>query len=255
MSRWTAVLLAGSRPDGDPLARSMMLGHKALIPVAGEPMVVRPLRALLNSPLVSEVIVLTQNPRDLRPVLPDDERVTIRASERTIAETIAKLIPNRAADFPVLITTADHALLNPDMIAEFTSKAAGADLAIGVVERRPMLARFPNAKRTWLKFRGGSYSGANLFAFGSERVLPAIDQWRSVEQKRKKGWRVLAALGPALLFGAVLRLRTLQQSVDSIGRKLGLAIRIVEMSDPAAAIDVDKPEDHALVEAILAGQA
>ena len=38
MSRWTALLLAGSRPGGDPLARSMMLGHKALIPVGGEPM-------------------------------------------------------------------------------------------------------------------------------------------------------------------------------------------------------------------------
>ena len=255
MSKWTAVLLAGSRPDGDPLTRSMMLGHKALIPVGGEPMVLRPLRALLASPEVSEVIVLTQKPSDLRPVLPDGDRVTIRASERTIAETIAKLIANRAAEFPVLITTADHALLDPDMVAEFTSKAGGADLAIGVVERAPMLARFPNAKRTWLKFRGGSYSGANLFALGSERVLPAIDRWRSVEQDRKKGWRVLAALGPVLLLGAMLRLRTLQQSVDSIGRKLGLSIRIVEMGNPAAAIDVDKPEDHALVEAILAGQA
>src|SRR5206468_12541929 len=43
VSRWTALLLAGSRPQGDPLARSMMLGHKALIPLAGEPMVLRPL--------------------------------------------------------------------------------------------------------------------------------------------------------------------------------------------------------------------
>lgn len=218
-------------------------------------MVLRPLRALLSSSEVSEVVVLTQNPADLRPVLPDDDRVMIRASKRTIAETIAKLIADRAAEFPVLVTTADHALLDVDMIAEFTAKALGADLAIGVVERKPMLARFPKAKRTWLKFRGGSYSGANLFAFGSERVLPAIEQWRSVEQSRKKGWRVLAALGPALLLGAVLRLRTLQRSVDSIGRKLGLSIRIVEMSNPAAAIDVDKAEDHTLVEEILAGRA
>ena len=72
------------------------------------------------------------------------------------------------------------------MIAEFTAKAEGADLAIAVVERRPLMARFPQTKRTWLSFRGGSYSGANLFAFGSSRVLPAIEQWRAVEQER---WR------------------------------------------------------------------
>jgi GTP:adenosylcobinamide-phosphate guanylyltransferase len=255
VNRWTALLLAGSRPEGDPLASSMMLGHKALIPVGGEPMILRPLRALLDSSRVSEVIVLTQNPEDLRSVLPDDARISIRASRGTIAATIAELIGAHTAKFPVLVTTADHALLDPAMIAAFTAKAAGADLAIGVVERRAMIARFPQAKRTWLSFRGGSYSGANLFAFGSSQVLPAIEHWRSVEQKRKKGWRVLAAIGPALLLGAVLRMRTLDQSVASVGRKLGLSIRAVEMTDPIAAIDVDKPEDHALVEAILAGQA
>jgi GTP:adenosylcobinamide-phosphate guanylyltransferase len=255
MTQWTALLLAGSRPTGDPLARSMIIGHKALIPVAGEPMVLRPLRALLESEQIGDVIVLTQDPQDLRPVLPDDPRITIRASRETIAATIAELIAHRDATFPVLVTTADHALLDPQMIAEFTEKAQGADLAIGVVERSALLARMPQTKRTWLAFRGGAYSGANLFAFGSTKVLPAIDRWRAVEQDRKKGWRVLAAVGPALLLGAVLRLRTLDQSLAAVGRKLGITIRAVVLSNPLAGIDVDKPEDHALVEDIIAGRA
>jgi len=40
-----------------------------------------------------------------------------------------------------------------------------------------------------------------------------------------------------------------------IGRKLGLSIRAVELSDPLAAVDVDKPADHELVTAILEGRA
>lgn len=255
MSRWTALLLAGSRPKGDPLAQSMMLGHKALIPVAGEPMVLRPLRALLDSDKVGDIIVLTQDPEDLRPVLPDDPRIALRKSGRTIAGTIAELIADRAAAFPVLVTTADHALLDPQMIAEFAGNAEGADLAIGVVERQSLLARLPRTRRTWLAFRGGAYTGANLFAFGSEKVVPAIERWRSVEQDRKKGWRVLAAIGPALLLGALLRVRTLDQSVASVGRKLGMTIRAVVLSNPLAGIDVDKPADHVLVEDILAGRA
>ena len=255
MSRWTAFLLAGSRPKGDPLAQSMMLGHKALIPVAGEPMVLRPTRALLESPEVGNIIVLTQNPADLRPVLPDDERIRIRASSGTIAQTIAEQLADHGAEFPVLVTTADHALLDPDMIKEFTAKADGADLAIAVVESKPLLARFPQTKRTWIGFRGGRYSGANLFAFGSNKVLPAVRRWGAVEQDRKKGWRLLAALGPALMLGAVLKVRTIHESAAAIGRKLGIDIRIVEMSNPLAAIDVDKPLDHALVEDIIAGRA
>jgi GTP:adenosylcobinamide-phosphate guanylyltransferase len=255
VSRWTAFLLAGSRPAGDPLARSMMIGHKALIPVAGEPMVLRPLRALLASPEVGDIIVLTQDPVDLQPILPDDARVRIRASRGTIAQTLAEQLADHAAGFPVLVTTADHALLDPAMIAEFTAKAEGADVAMGVVESRPLLARFPHTKRTWIGFRGGRYSGANLFAFGSSKVLPGISRWGAVEQDRKKGWRLLWALGPALLLGAVFKLRTIHDSAAAIGRKLGIDIRIVEMSNPLAAIDVDKPADHMLVEDIIAARA
>ena len=55
--------------------------------------------------------------------------------------------------------------------------------------------------------------------------------------------------------GAVLRLRTLQQTLDAVGKKLGLSIRAVELADPLAAVDVDKPEDHELATAILEGRA
>jgi GTP:adenosylcobinamide-phosphate guanylyltransferase len=255
MSKWTAVLLAGSRPAGDPLATAMGVKHKALIPVGGEPMILRPLRALLASEQVGEVLVLTQDPAELRAVLPADDRIQLRASRSTIAATIADLIGSAIVEFPVLITTADHALLDPEMMAEFIANAEGADLAIGVVERKPLLARLPETKRTWLHFRGGDYTGANLFALGSAKALPAIERWRAFEQDRKKGWRVLAAIGPALLLGAVLRLRTLDQSVASVGRKLDMTIRAVVLSNPLAGVDVDKPDDHALVEAILHGRA
>lgn len=255
MTKWTALLLAGSRPAGDPLARAMGVQHKALIPVAGEPMVLRPLRALLDSADIGDIIALTQNPDDLRPALPRKRRINIRASRGTIAETIEELILKREVAFPLLVTTADHALLNPQMIAEFIDKAAGADIAVGVVERQALLERLPQTKRTWLAFRGGAYSGANLFALGSIKSLAAIEQWRSVEQDRKKGWRVLTALGPASLLGALLRLRTLDQSIESVGRRLGMTARAVVLSNPLAGVDVDKVEDHALVEAILEGRA
>lgn len=251
---YTAVVLAGSRPGGDPLAARFNQDFKALIPVAGKAMACWPVEALLASPLVGDVIVVTQQPGKLRAVLPDDRRLSLRQSESTIAETIAQLIAQKVARFPVLVTTADHALLTPAIIAEFVAGAKGADLAIGVVERRVVVARFPDAKRTWIGFKGGRYSGANLFAFGSDKVTGAVEQWRSVEQKRKKGWRVLAALGPALLLGAVLKLRTLDQSASAVGRKLGLSIRAVELSDPLAAVDIDKAEDLALAEQILGGR-
>lgn len=252
---WTAVVLAGSRPGRDPFAEQFGTDLKALIPVAGEPMVRRPVRALMETKGIGRILVLSQSPDDIAAVLPKSRKIKLQESQGTIAETLENLILKRVAEFPILVTTADHALLDGQMVAEFIDRARGVDLAIGVVERQALAERLPQTKRTWLRFRGGAYSGANLFAFGSIKALAGIEQWRSVEQDRKKGWRVLSALGPALLLGALLRLRTIDETLSAIARKLGMSARVVVLSNPLAAVDVDKPVDHAIVEAILAGKA
>ncbi|MBA3527625.1 MAG: nucleotidyltransferase family protein [Pseudomonadota bacterium] len=255
MSLVTALVLAGTRPEGDPFAATFGVRAKALIPVAGEPMLLRPVRALLASPQVSEVAVLAQQPEQLAGILPDHPELSVQRSLGTIADTLSGVCNDPATRWPVLVTTADHALLTPAMIAEFIAAAQGADIAVAFVESTGLLARFPDAQRTWLAFGGGRYSGANLFFLGTPGAERAIAQWRSVESDRKKGLRVLAALGPALFMGAVLKLRSLHQTADALGRKLGIIIRAVEMSDPLAAIDVDKPSDHALVESIIRDSA
>ena len=255
MSGWTAVLLAGSRPGKDDFAHSHGTDLKALIPISGEPMVRRPVMALLASERFAVVRVLAQQALRIAEVLPADPRLTVESSGDTIAATLEAVCNDPTAGWPVLVTTADHALLDAGMIDDFCSRVGDADIAIAVVERKALVKRLPETKRTWIHFRGGAYSGANLFALRSPKVAPAIALWRSVEQDRKKGWRLLLAMGPALFLGAALRLLTLDQALQRIGRKLGLDIRAVVMADPLAAVDVDKPDDHRLVEALLEGRA
>ena len=59
----------------------------------------------------------------------------------------------------------------------------------------------------------------------------------------------------AVLVGAALRLLTIDAVLARLERKLGLRITAVRLSNPLAGVDVDKAEDHALAEAILAGRA
>jgi GTP:adenosylcobinamide-phosphate guanylyltransferase len=252
---FTAVVLAGSRPGRDPFAESLGTDVKALIEVGGVPMVRRVADALLASPGIGKIVVLVQAVERIGAALPDDPRISVRPSRGTIAETMLALIEDENLEWPLLVTTADHALLDPPMIAEFGAEAQGADIAIGVVERAALLGRLPQAKRTWLKFRGGAYTGANLFALSSPAVAPAIDLWRSVEQDRKKAWRIIALLGPVTLACVALRLVSLDEVLGSLSDRLGLELKAVRLSNPLAGVDVDKPEDHALAEAILAGRA
>jgi hypothetical protein len=218
-------------------------------------MVRRPVRALLASDHIGEVIVLAQDPAAIAAELPIDARLRVVESGDTIAATILALCGDPDTRWPLLVTTADHALLDTATVDEFARAADGSDIAIGMVERDLLLRRLPQTQRTWLKFRGGAYTGANLFALRSPKVAPAIELWRSVEQDRKKAWRIMSLLGPLMLAGVALRLLSVDEVISSLGDRLGLAIKGVKLANPLAGVDVDKPEDHALVEAILAGRA
>lgn len=217
-------------------------------------MIVRPVRALLGNVRIGSVRVLAQDGAALAPVLPADARLTVEPSGATIAATIEAIIADPATRWPLLVTTTDHALLTSAMIDDFCNRAEGADLAIGLVERAALMARFPHTKRTWIGFRGEAVSGANLFALGSPKAARAVRLWREIEQDRKKGWKLLVMLGLPGMMG-LARLWTLDKVVRKIGLRLGLSIRAIRLNDPLAAVDVDKPADLALVELILAGKA
>ncbi len=252
---WTAVVLAGSRPGRDAFAEQFGTDMKALIPVGGEAMVRRPSRALLESKSVGKILVLSQEPDRIAAVLPDDDRLELRKSKGTIAKTVLEIISDKSLEWPLIVTTADHALLDSATIDEFCAGSEGADIAIGVVERANLLRRIPEAKRTWFNFRGGAYTGANLFALSSPAVAPAIALWSSVEQDRKKAWRIVSILGPHVLIAVALRLVSLDAVLAQLGSRLGLSIKAVRLTNPLTGVDVDKAEDHSLVEAILAGRA
>lgn len=260
MTQITALLLAGSRPGSDPLAQAAGVAVKPLAPVAGEPMINYPARALLAHPSVGQVVILTQTQElycadPATAWLGEDPRVRFEQSGSGIASTLLNLLERPDLPFPLLVTTADHVLLDADMLDQFVAEAEGADIAVAMVERATLLARYPSSRRTWLKFRDGWWSGANLFWFGSARARSVIALWQEVEQDRKKGWKILSAFGPVALLGALLRLSTLRGGIARIGRRFGLVARLVPMRKAEACIDADKVEDVTLIEQILADRS
>jgi CTP:molybdopterin cytidylyltransferase MocA len=249
--------LAGSRPGGDPLADAARVATKALVPIAGRPMLDHVVRTLVDHPGLGEVLILAQQP-DLLAAHPQcawmtaEPRIRFAASAEGISQSLLNLLDRPDTRLPLLVTTADNVLLSGAMIDAFLAGAAGADIAVAMVARRVLLARYPRARRTWLKFRDGGWSGANLFWIGSGRARGPVAFWRGVERDRKKGMKIVSAFGPALLLAALLRIVTIGQGIRLAGRRFGVAARVVPLPQPEACIDADKPEDVALIEAIIA---
>lgn len=255
-TRLTVIVLAGQRPGRDPLADHFGEPRKALIDVAGQPMLAWVGAAFAGRDDINRVVILAQDSGALLDHprtrwLRDEARVMTRDGGNSIVEAIIATLRAMPIGYPFLLTTADNVLIDKPTVDQFVRRAAGADVAVALVERRTLEAAFPGNKRTWLRFRGGAYSGANLFWLGGPAAIEALNVWRRIEQQRKKARAVLGAFGWGLALLIALRRLTLDQAIARAGRRLGIKARAVVLPFAEACIDVDKPSDHAIAEAIL----
>lgn len=247
-------MLAGERPGGDPLARACGAPSKALIRIDGRTMLGIVVHALLASRDIGRVVILAQQAEMIweseAAWAGCDERVHFVRSGDGIAGSIAALAGTESAPWPVLVTTADNALLTHDRVEAFLNAADETDITIGVGERTIVEAVYPQTKRTWLKFRDGQFSGANLFALMGPACNAALEHWSAVEQDRKKGLKLVASFGPWILLQVLLHRLTFEQALTRAGKALGCTAKYVIL-DAEAPIDVDKADDYLLVQRIL----
>ena len=155
---------------------------------------------------------------------------------------------------PLLVTTADHPLLTPEVAAHFLSscETVAADLVVGLVEREIVEDRFPTTARTWLHFRDGDYTGANLFGFRTRAARRAPAFWTRVENLRKRPWRMVSAFGPVALALFLARRLSLDAALERASQAIGARVGAVRLPYPEAAVDVDRASDLELAERILA---
>jgi GTP:adenosylcobinamide-phosphate guanylyltransferase len=260
-ARVTALLVAGRRPGTDPLAAHFGVEDKALIAVAGEPMLSRVARVLAAHPDIARTVVLAQAPERLlahqgTAWMAADTRISVLSGGNSVSAAVAAALEAHPDSWPFLVTTADNVLLDAETLTGFIAgaQAGGTDVAVGLVPREVFARAYPHARRTWLKFRGGAYSGANLFFLARPAALSAVRFWQRVESERKKVRAIARAFGPALLLGYLLRAMRVEGALARAGARLGVTAAPVLLDRPEACIDVDKVEDHEIASAILAAR-
>ncbi|GAB6403031.1 nucleotidyltransferase family protein [Pseudomonas sp. MHK4] len=253
---FTALVLAADRGPADPVAAMAGTGCKALVPVAGVPMVRRVIEALEASDRIDRIVLvgparhLLAQDASMTQLL-DTARVSWLQPANSPSASAARALERQPADRPVLVTTADHALLCREMVDYFLQQATagGHDFVVAVTPLDTVLAGFPGTRRTSIRLRGGPYCGSNLFAFMTEDARRLASYWQRVEQDRKHPRRVIAG---ALGLGGVLRYLlgrlTLEQALQQLSGRLGVSLGAVIMPFAEAAIDVDSPLDYQMVE-------
>jgi GTP:adenosylcobinamide-phosphate guanylyltransferase len=265
-----AIVLAGRRSGEDPFAELAARSadprekHRALIDVAGEPMLQRVVATLRAHPRIGRICISIDSPELLTTAGPLREwieagAVQVRRSaaspSRSALEALAEL-SSSAAGKPILVTTADHALLDAAILDAFLAgaDASAADVAVGFVTERVLRAAYPESQRTYLRFRDESVSGANLFALRTERSRLAVEFWQRLEHLRKQPWRLVSTFGIVTLVGYATRRLTLERAFERASDVIGVRCAPVPLPMAEAAIDVDRPADLELVERILSSR-
>ena len=238
---FTALVLAGSR-GADPLADHAGVSDKAMIVIGGQTMLARVIDALRRAGAARIVVSASSTiVADHARTLGVEAMMAAAGPSESTAQAFARL------GAPLLVTTADHALLQPEWVTRFIADVPGdADVAVLMARRDAIEAAVPMTRRTYLRFADGAWSGCNLFYLATPAAAGAIELWRRVEVDRKRPWRIVGRLGPALLIRYLAGRLTLAAALAHVGRLAGVRAAMVASPFGLAAVDVDKPDDLAL---------
>jgi len=257
---YAALVLAGRRGPDDPLAAAAGAPHRALLDVGGVPTLQRVIDTLLDSDRITRLVVSIDVPSLLDSVpgiatrLREDTRLSVIQSAGSPSRSVLEGLSQFAAGEAVLVTAADHALLDRPMLEQFLQRAeqSGADLTLAMVPATLLRARFPESKRTYLPLRGESYSGANLFLFRTEASRRVAEFWTKAEGFRKQPWKLVSFFGVTSLLLFALRRLDLDAAMARASQTIGARVRAVELDIAEAAIDVDSVADWKLANRIVA---
>jgi len=257
--RYTALVLAASRGNLDPLALAGGVSHKCFIDIAGQPMLRRVVAAVLESGRAARTIVAIEpgsmeEAQAILAPLPGAEAIDYVASRETIGASVAAVAT--ADHLPLVITTGDNALHTAEMFAFFCD-ALGAvkeDAALGLTPASYVLEKYPEGNRAFHRFRDGAFSSCNLYALLTPASLDAARVFNSGGQFGKKPRRLIGAFG---LFAFLLyksRLFTLRTVLKTLSRGIGVRTAPVLMPFAEGPIDVDRAQDWELANRIVAAR-
>lgn len=251
-----AIVTAGGIPlPEDPLYSYTNGDSKALVDIAGKPMIQWVLDALGDAKQVDNVIVVGLSPKSgvtcKKPLYFLSNQGRMLSNIVVGVEKALELNPKTEY---VLVVSSDIPALEPHMVDWLveTCMAEKVDLYYGVIPREVMEARFPGSKRTYTKLKDIELCGADIHISHVRMATEHLDLWEQLIGNRKSSLKQAATLGLDTLFLLLFRQLTLADAVERVTQRIGITGRAIVWEHAEAGMDVDKPHQLELLREDLA---
>ncbi|MCZ2128105.1 MAG: nucleotidyltransferase family protein [Anaerolineales bacterium] len=251
MKKMNAIVTAGGipRPE-DPLYPYSNGSSKALIDVAGKPMVQWVLDALSAAKNIDQVIVIGLTAKS--GVTCKKPLHFISNQGRMLANIVAgvnkSLELNPEGEY-VAIVSSDIPALTGDMVDALVETAMETqdDIYYGVCPREVMEARFPTANRTYTKLKDMQVCGSDVNVIHVSMTTDHLDTWEALIGNRKSPLKQAGVIGVDTLLQLALGQFTLQGLVERASQRIGVKGRAIVWDRAEPCMDVDKPHQLELM--------
>ncbi len=246
-----AIITAGGTLKADsPLFLETGIAKKALIPIAGKPMIQWVIDAIVGSRQIDSLIVVGLKEGDVDPGEKPSRYVEDQGSmvDNVLAGVAAaqEVDPNTRK---ILLSSSDIPLITSEIIDEFIGVCLQkkGEVYYTVVEKKTMEARFPDSQRTFTALKGGCYAGGDLMMFDTHAVNANIELIRGATGHRKNFLAQARLLGFTFIFRFIFRLMDLEEGERRARKAFNVSGHILDYHRAEIAMDVDKLHHYQLV--------
>lgn len=253
-----AIITAGGIPlPGEPLYEYTQGKPKAMVEIAGKPMIQWVLDAISSSPKIDHIVVIG---------LPELGGVTCTkptsfiANQNDMLKNIKAGIQalqkyNPISDY-ALIAASDVPGVTPKMIDWLVDQVenSDADICYQVITKNVMEKRFPNSRRTYTHLKDVDVCGGDINAVRVNATIQLTNTWEKLVESRKNPVRQASILGFDVLAGLLFRTDTLEIIVQKICKRLGVVGKAILCPYAEVGMDVDKPHQLEIMRSDMTGR-
>lgn len=251
-----AVVLAGGIPRPDEPLYSHSNGEaKALIDVAGQPMIQWVLDALSEAESIERVVVVGLSAKaQLRCARP----ITYLSNQGKLLENLkagtARVLELNPAARHILFVSSDIPGVTGEMVDWLVRTCAETDddLYYNIIRRQDMDRRFPGSRRTWTRLKDMQVCGGDMNMVRAAVISQHSGFWERVIEQRKNPLAQARLFGLDISFKLLTRQLTADEVIRRVAQRLGLKGRAIVCPYPEIGMDVDKPNQLDLMRADLA---
>jgi 2-C-methyl-D-erythritol 4-phosphate cytidylyltransferase len=257
--RYTALVLAATRGNRDPLAEKGGVSHKAFIDLHGTPMLRRVVASVAESGRVGRILIAIEDEaveeaRDVLAGVAGEDTIAFVSSRDSIGASVAAIGEDCPDALPLIITTGDNGLHTHEIVRSFCDQLdhAAGDGALGLTDARYVIEKYPEGARAFHRFRDGEFSSCNLYAILTPRGLHGAQVFNGGGQFGKKPKRLIGAFGLVAFLIYKSRLTRVERFLGFLSRAIGVKTVPIFLPFAEGPIDIDRMNDWELAERILA---